>query len=99
MNYYTILGVNKNATKEEIRKAYLSLAKKFHPDKFTDKTESKKMQEQFSKIAIAYKVLLDSEKRSEYDKQLSSVSYREKREKAPTTAQAKMAFKIVLLKA
>ncbi len=93
MNYYTILGVNKNATKEEIRKAYLSLAKKFHPDKFTDKTESKKMQEQFSKIAIAYKVLLDSEKRSEYDKQLSSVSYREKREKAPTTAQAKMAFK------
>jgi curved DNA-binding protein CbpA len=93
VNYYTVLGVNKNATKEEIRKAYLALAKKFHPDKFTNKEESQKMQEQFSKIAIAYKVLLDDEKRSEYDKQLSSVSYREKKEKAPKTAQAKMAFK------
>ena len=81
--------MNKNATKEEIRKAYLALAKRFHPDKFTDKEEAQKMQEQFSKIAIAYKVLLDDEKRSEYDKQLSSVSYREKKEKAPKAEEAK----------
>ncbi len=93
MNYYTILGINKNATKEEIRKAYLALAKKYHPDKSTDAQEAQEMKEQFSKIAIAYKVLLDDDKRSEYDKQLSSVSYREKKEKAPRTAQAKMAFK------
>jgi curved DNA-binding protein CbpA len=93
VNYYTVLGVNKNATKEEIRKAYLSLAKQYHPDKFTDKDEAQKTQEQFAVIAIAYKVLLDDEKRSEYDKQLSSVSYREKKEKAPKTTQAKMAFK------
>ena len=93
MNYYTLLGVNKNATKGEIRKAYLVLAKKFHPDKFTNKDESQEMQEKFSKIANAYKVLLDDNKRVEYDKALSSVSYKEEKEKAPRTAQAKMAFK------
>jgi curved DNA-binding protein CbpA len=93
MNYYTLLGINKNATKEEIRKAYLALAKKYHPDKFTDREEAQKMQEKFSKIANAYKILLDDNKRSEYDKTLQSVSYKEKKEKAPRTAQSKMAFK------
>ncbi|OQX53233.1 MAG: hypothetical protein B5M53_07195 [Candidatus Cloacimonas sp. 4484_209] len=93
MNYYTILGVNNNATKSEIRKAYLRLAKKYHPDNFTDEEEAKKMHEKFSLIVKAYKTLWDDEKRNEYDKSMLSVSYKETKEKTPRTVQAKTAFK------
>ena len=93
MNHYTVLRIGKNATSEEIRKAYLALAKKFHPDKSSNKEEAEKMNEKFSQIVKAYKTLLDADKRSEYDKTLSSVSYKEKVEKTPRTVQAKMAFK------
>jgi len=93
MSYYTILGVDKNATMDEIRKAYLSLAKKYHPDKFTDKEEAEKMNEKFSMIVKAYRTLLDDTKRAEYDKTLTSVSFKEKLEQSTKRLQAKMAFK------
>lgn len=60
MNYYTILGVDKNATPEEIKKAYRKLASTHHPDKGGDTAT-------FQKIQAAYDVLGNPQKRQEYD--------------------------------
>ena len=62
-SYYDILGVNKNATKDEIKKAYRKLAKQYHPDKNTDNNSKEK----FQKIQEAYENLYDDHKRSLYD--------------------------------
>jgi len=63
-NYYKQLGVEKKATKEEIKKAYRKLAMKYHPDHTKgDKTG----EEKFKKISEAYAVLSDKEKRAQYD--------------------------------
>lgn len=66
---YSILGVNKNATDDEIKKAYRKLALKYHPDKWGDKseTEQKKAEETFKEISEAYSVLSDKNKRQSYD--------------------------------
>ncbi|MBR6013259.1 MAG: molecular chaperone DnaJ [Selenomonadaceae bacterium] len=62
---YEILGVNKNATDDEIKKAYKKLAKKYHPDLNPDDKENaeKKMKE----LNIAYDILKDPKKRAQYD--------------------------------
>ena len=60
MDYYNILGINNNATPEEIKKAYRKLASIHHPDKGGSK-------EQFQKIEEAYRTLSDPEKRNQYD--------------------------------
>ena len=59
-----ILGVSKNATKEEIKKAYKRLAKKYHPDLNKDNPDAEK---KFKEINEAASVLADDEKRSRYD--------------------------------
>lgn len=64
-DYYKILGVSKNATDEEIKKAYKKLAFKYHPDK---NPGDKKAEEQFKEISEAYAVLSDKEKRAQYDR-------------------------------
>lgn len=63
-DYYKILGVNKNSTKEEVRKAYKKLAKKYHPDlnKEEDTTEK------FKEINEAAAILADDQKRNQYDR-------------------------------
>src|SRR3989338_1162521 len=62
-DYYKILGVSKNSTKEDIKKAYKNLAKKYHPDINKDSGSTEK----FKEINEAAQVLGDDEKRSQYD--------------------------------
>ncbi len=62
-DYYAALGVERNATKAEIKQAYRKLAHKYHPDISKDKDGESK----FKEIAEAYRTLKDDEKRAEYD--------------------------------
>ena len=63
-DYYEVLGVQKGATGEEIKKAYRKLALKYHPDRNPDNKEA---EEKFKEAAEAYEILSDDEKRSRYD--------------------------------
>ena len=64
-NYYNILNINKNATKDEIKNAYKKLAMKYHPDKNIDNKEE--AEEKFKQVSEAYEVLSDEKKKYEYD--------------------------------
>jgi molecular chaperone DnaJ len=64
-DYYEILGVSKNAAKDEIKKAYRKQAIKFHPDK---NPGDKKAEENFKEAAEAYEVLSNDEKKARYDR-------------------------------
>ena len=62
-DYYEVLGLQKKASKEEIKKAYKQLAKKYHPDLSKDSSTTEK----FKEISAAYAVLSDDQKRAQYD--------------------------------
>lgn len=62
-DYYKILGLNRNATDDDIKKAYRKLALKYHPDK----NKSPEAEERFKEVAEAYEVLSDKKKRDIYD--------------------------------
>ncbi len=64
MDYYKILGVNKDADKNQIKKAYRKMAMKYHPDRNKD---DKQAEEMFKKANEAYAVLSDPEKKQQYD--------------------------------
>lgn len=63
-DYYTVLGISKGATAQEIKKAYRKMAIKYHPDKNPDDQNA---EEKFKEAAEAYEILSDENKRSRYD--------------------------------
>src|SRR6202167_6867722 len=63
-DYYAILAVQRDATAEDIKKAFRKLARQYHPDVAKDK---KSAEEKFKEINEAYEVLGDAEKRKKYD--------------------------------
>ena len=68
-DYYDVLGVSKDASEAEIKKAYRKVAMQYHPDRQQDKSEAEKKEaeEKFKEAAEAYEVLSDKDKRSRYD--------------------------------
>ena len=60
-DYYEILGVNKNATAEDIKKAYRRLAMKFHPDRNSGEEDT---EERFKEASEAYEILSDGDRRA-----------------------------------
>ncbi len=64
-DYYETLGISRNASSEDIKKAYRRLAIKYHPDK--NRENSKEAEEKFKEVSEAYKILSDGEKRKIYD--------------------------------
>ena len=70
-DYYQILGVSRNASTDEIRKAYRKLAMQYHPDR---NPGDKQAEERFKEINEAYQVLNDSQKRAHYDRVGSAYS-------------------------
>lgn len=71
-NCYDVLGVTREATKNEIAKSYRQLARKFHPDMHRDADDKKVAEEKFKEIATAYEILRDDEERSDYDYMLDN---------------------------
>ncbi len=63
-DFYEVLGINRDASEEEIKKAYRKLAMKFHPDRNPD---NPKAEDQFKEAKEAYEILSDSQKRAAYD--------------------------------
>ena len=74
-DYYQILGVSREATADDIKKAYRKLAMKYHPDKA--KGDKKQAEEKFKQISEAYAVLSNPEKKKEYD-EFGSQAFRQK---------------------
>jgi curved DNA-binding protein CbpA len=67
-DFYAILGVEQEAPPEEIRKAYLRLAKKLHPDRYPNDPEQRATaQTEFAKVTRAHDIVGDAQRRSEYD--------------------------------
>jgi len=68
MDYYSILGVSKSASQDDIKKAYRKLASKHHPDRGGDTSK-------FQQIEEAYRTLSDDQKRAQYDNPMPQYSF------------------------
>ena len=65
-DYYEVLGVSKDVTEQELKKAYRTLALKYHPDKNPEDPSA--AEEKFKEITEAYSILADADKRTRYDR-------------------------------
>ena len=92
-DYYSTLGVTKNATKKEIRDAYLELAREWHPDHQAKKGQWILVNEKFAEITEAYTILFDDKKRPIYDKQLLGGVKGLHTHRTASKTQAEKAFK------
>ncbi len=63
-DYYESLGISKDTSKDDVKKAYKKLARKYHPDL---NPNNKEAEEKFKEVSVAYEILSDDEKRKEYD--------------------------------
>ncbi len=81
-NLYSVLGVSRSATEDEIKKAYRKLSKKYHPDV---NPGDKEAEERFKEVSEAYATLEDPEKRKVYDKSQEKEFHGEKSCKASDT--------------
>jgi molecular chaperone DnaJ len=70
-SYYKVLGVESNASENQIKSAYRKLAVQFHPDKNKDPSATEK----FQKITEAYEILSDTEKRKQYDNSKNGIPF------------------------
>src|ERR1044071_103552 len=84
IDYYNVLGVNKNAAEKEIKSAYRKLARKHHPDLNPNDQEAKK---KFQQINEANEVLSDPEKRKKYDQYGKDWQHAEQFEQAKRSRQ------------
>jgi len=66
-NYYEVLGVERDASDEELKKAYRKLARQYHPDLHSGEPQKKSAEEKFKEVNEAYEVLSDQDKRRKYD--------------------------------
>lgn len=65
-DFYEVLGLSRNASEQDIKKAYRKLSLKYHPDKNPNNKEE--AEEIFKKVSFAYGILSDPKKRKDYDK-------------------------------
>ena len=88
MNYYEILGVDRNVSQKDLKKAYKKLAKKWHPD--LNKDNLKVAEEKMREINVAYDTLSDEVKRLDYNKKLDAEpKAQRKSEKTSSTQRTK----------
>ena len=92
-DYYTTLGVGRNATRKEIRDAYLELARECHPDHQAREGQWTLVNEKFAEITEAYAVLFDERKRANYDRQLLGGVKGLQTQQAAAKTQAEKAFR------
>jgi predicted Zn-dependent protease len=70
-DYYELLGLSRNATVAEVRRAYAQIARERHPDRFTDPVERERAQEFFKEATAAFNALCNDRSRREYDDALA----------------------------
>lgn len=87
MNYYEILGVDRNATIKELKHAYRELARKWHPDLNRDNPEA--AEKKMTEINVAYSVLSDEVARIDYNKKLDAESAQSARGRRTTASGSK----------
>ncbi len=85
VDYYTLLGIERNASEQAIKDAYFALSKKFHPDRFASKGEKEKemASKVFAAITKAYNILINPETRKAYEKELEKEKIPQKAKEDP----------------